>query len=73
MEMIEKSLKIWDDSLEIKRGQVELTVTQMSQGKQVRDKMIQKVKKLSVDRREQLKRIRTKTLEQLKKYKKIIP
>jgi ribosome recycling factor len=33
IEMIEKSLKIWDDSLEIKRGQVELTVTQMSQGK----------------------------------------
>jgi hypothetical protein len=31
--MIEKSLKIWDDGLEIKRGQVELTITQIVQGK----------------------------------------
>jgi ribosome recycling factor len=33
IEMIEKSLKIWDDGLEIKRGQVELTITQIVQGK----------------------------------------
>jgi hypothetical protein len=32
-DLIERSLKIWDDSLEIKRGENSLTLTQPTQGK----------------------------------------
>lgn len=32
-DLIEKSIKIWDDSIEIKRGENMLTLTQIAQGK----------------------------------------
>ena len=46
LELIEKSIKIWDDSIEIRRGENMLTLTQMAQGKEAREKLVQKVKKL---------------------------
>lgn len=48
-------------------------VTQGNQGKEVKDKLLQKVKKIVSDRREELKSLRSKTLDELKKYKKVIP
>ena len=60
-ELIEKSIKIWDDSIEIRRGENMLTLTQMAQGKEAREKLVQKVKKLGQDRKEELKRLRSGT------------
>lgn len=60
-DLIEKSIKIWDDSIEIKRGESMLTLTQVAQGKEAKDKLIQKVKKLTQDRKEELKRLRSST------------
>jgi len=48
-------------------------LTQTSQGKEVKDKLLQRVKKLLGDRREELKSLRSKTQDELKKYKKVIP
>ena len=48
-------------------------LTQISQGKEVKDKLLQRVKKLLGDRREELKSLRSKTQDELKKYKKVIP
>ena len=48
-------------------------LTQISQGKEVKDKLLQRVKKLLGDRREELKSLRSKTKDELKKYKKVIP
>lgn len=73
LDLIERSLRIWDDSLEIKRGENVLTLTQAAQGKEVRDKMVQRVKKLANDRKEELKRLRSGTQDELRKYKKIVP
>jgi ribosome recycling factor len=72
-DLIERSLRIWDDSLEIKRGENALTLTQAAQGKEARDKMVQRVKKLANDRKEELKKLRSATQEELRKYKKIVP
>lgn len=48
-------------------------LNQISQGKEVKDKLLQRVKKLLGDRREELKSLRSKTQDELKKYKKVIP
>lgn len=73
LDVIDKSLRLWDDALEIKRQDNSLTITQLSQGKEVKDKLVQKLKKLANDRKEELKRLRSNTQEELKKYKKLIP
>lgn len=52
IDLIERSLRVWDDTLEIKRGENAISLTQVAQGKEVRDKMIQRVKKLANDRKE---------------------
>jgi ribosome recycling factor len=72
-DLIERSLRIWDDALDIKRGENALTLTQVAQGKDVRDKLIQRVKKLANDRKEELKKLRSGTQDELRKYKKIVP
>lgn len=72
-ELIERSLKIWDDSLDIKRQDNLLLITQTTQGKDVKVKMTQRLKKLTTDRKEELKKQRHKFNDELKKYKKIIP
>jgi hypothetical protein len=56
-------LKVWDDSLEIKRQEKSLLLTQLSQGKEAKDKLVQKLKKLSADRKEELKKVRTSTAD----------
>ena len=48
-------------------------MTQASQGKDVRDKMVQRVKKIGNDRREELRKMRSVIQDELKKYKKVIP
>jgi ribosome recycling factor len=45
----------------------------VAQGKDVRDKLIQRVKKLANDRKEELKKLRSGTQDELRKYKKIVP
>lgn len=72
-ELIEKSIKIWDDSIDVKRGENSLTLTQVGQGKEAREKLLQKVKKLGQDRKEELKKVRSSTQEELKRYKKVVP
>ncbi len=72
-ELIEKALRIWDDSLDIKRTDNTLTLTQAAIGKEARDKLLQRVKKLGNDRREDLKRVRSATQDELRRYKKIVP
>ena len=51
LDIIEKSLRNSNDSLDIKRQDYTLLLTQVAQGKEVRDKLIQKVKKLGSDRK----------------------
>lgn len=72
-DVIERSLRVWDDSLEIKRGENVLTLTQAAQGKEAREKLLQRVKKLGGDRKEELKRLRAGTQDELRRYKKIVP
>jgi ribosome recycling factor len=72
-ELIEKALRAWDDSLEIKRTDNTLTLTQPAMGKEAREKLQQRVKKLGNDRREEFKRVRSSTQDELRKYKKIVP
>ena len=45
----------------------------MAQGKDVRDKLVQKVKKLGNDRKEDLKKTRSNTQDELRRFKKLIP
>lgn len=59
--------------MDIKRSEHTLILTQIVQGKDARDKLVQKVKKLMLERREELSRERTRTLDDLKKLKKVIP
>ena len=59
--------------MEIKRGENALTLTQAAQGKETRDKLVQRVKKIGNDRKEELKRLRFGTQDELRKYKKIVP
>ena len=73
LDVMERSLKLWDDSLDIKRSENMLILTQVAQGKEGKTKMVQKLKKLANDRKEDLKKMRTKMNDELKKYKKIIP
>ena len=58
IEQVERSLKMWDDTLDIKRQDNALMVTQLAQGKDIKTKMTQRLKKLSTDRKEELKRQR---------------
>lgn len=51
LDNIDKSLKLWDDSLDIKKNENTLIITQVSQGKEMKDKLIQKLKKLTNDRK----------------------
>lgn len=48
-------------------------ITQVAQRKDARDKLVQKVKKLSLDRKEELKKLRSSTQDELKRLKKIVP
>jgi hypothetical protein len=48
-------------------------LTQINQGKEIKEKLLQRVKKIIGDRREELKSLRSKTQDELKKYKKVIP
>lgn len=73
IDLIEKSLKIWNDTLDIKRQDNMLVLTQDIQGKDARAKLVQRLKKLANDRREDLKKFRSSTQDELRKYKKIVP
>jgi ribosome recycling factor len=52
LDIIEKSLRIWNDSLDIKKQDNTLILTQAAQGKDAKAKLIARVKKIGSDRRE---------------------
>ena len=61
IDIVEKAIRNSDDTLEIKRQENSLSITQLAQRKDARDKLVQKVKKLSLDRKEELKKLRSNT------------
>jgi ribosome recycling factor len=61
IELIEKSLKVIDENLEVSRADKTIIVKQSNNNsKDIKEKAISKAKKLANDKKEELKRVRAK-------------